>query len=229
MDKWHYKQWQHNTFNSIFIFCFYFHQKTALLSLFQTTFFPLHACCCCCSFFLCPAIRQCKACMPNAGWTQKMLKASHSACWGSWLMYTLLWAMQVWICVRVTAWEDWWSPSLWVKPAQQHSVLSRARGRMGKGPHVWGAAWSLSSSRGTIPTSNISSASRGYLCGFFSFELGNFPGYGASGLSALRPAGTKHRQHTPSPKKAEERHAPPESNYIWWTPTSEMVHVTQSS
>uniref|UniRef100_A0A8C3BMN3 Wnt inhibitory factor 1 n=1 Tax=Cairina moschata TaxID=8855 RepID=A0A8C3BMN3_CAIMO len=39
--------------------------------------------------------------------------------------------------------------------------------------------------------------------------------YGASGLSALRPAGTKHRQHTPSPKKAEERHAPPESNYIW--------------
>lgn len=94
---------------------------------------------------------------------------------------------------------------------------------------VWGVAWSLSSSRGTIPTSNISSASRGYLCGFFSFELGNFPGYGASGLSALRPAGTKHRQHTPSPKKAEERHAPPESNYIWWTPTSEMVHVTQSS
>lgn len=136
MDKWHYKQWQHSTLNSIFIVCFYFHQKTALLSLFQTTFFPLHACCCCCSFFLCPAIRQSKACMPNAGWTQKMLKASHSARWGSWLMYTLLWAMQVWICGRVTAWEGWWSPSFWVKPAQQHPLLSRARGRMGKGPHV---------------------------------------------------------------------------------------------
>ncbi|XP_026723779.1 wnt inhibitory factor 1 [Athene cunicularia] len=39
--------------------------------------------------------------------------------------------------------------------------------------------------------------------------------YGASGLSALRPAGSKHRQHTPSPKRAEERHVPPESNYIW--------------
>ncbi|XP_042728890.1 wnt inhibitory factor 1 [Tympanuchus pallidicinctus] len=39
--------------------------------------------------------------------------------------------------------------------------------------------------------------------------------YGASGLSAPRPAGSKHRQYTPSPKKAEERHAPPESNYIW--------------
>uniref|UniRef100_A0A8V0YE64 Wnt inhibitory factor 1 n=1 Tax=Gallus gallus TaxID=9031 RepID=A0A8V0YE64_CHICK len=39
--------------------------------------------------------------------------------------------------------------------------------------------------------------------------------YGASSPSALRPAGTKHRQYTPSPKKAEERHAPPESNYIW--------------
>ncbi|NWU12265.1 WIF1 factor, partial [Cephalopterus ornatus] len=39
--------------------------------------------------------------------------------------------------------------------------------------------------------------------------------YGGSGLSALRPAGSKHRQHTPSPKRAEERHVPPESNYIW--------------
>ncbi|OXB75730.1 UNVERIFIED_CONTAM: hypothetical protein H355_012654 [Colinus virginianus] len=39
--------------------------------------------------------------------------------------------------------------------------------------------------------------------------------YGAGGLSALRPASTKHRQYTPSPKKADERHAPPESNYIW--------------
>ncbi|XP_071406074.1 wnt inhibitory factor 1 isoform X2 [Pithys albifrons albifrons] len=39
--------------------------------------------------------------------------------------------------------------------------------------------------------------------------------YGASSLSALRPAGSKHRQHTPSPKRAEERHVPPESNYIW--------------
>uniref|UniRef100_A0A8D0GY02 Wnt inhibitory factor 1 n=1 Tax=Sphenodon punctatus TaxID=8508 RepID=A0A8D0GY02_SPHPU len=39
--------------------------------------------------------------------------------------------------------------------------------------------------------------------------------YGASLMNALRPTGTKHRQHTPSPKKAEERHIPPESNYIW--------------
>ncbi|XP_067420053.1 wnt inhibitory factor 1 isoform X3 [Emydura macquarii macquarii] len=39
--------------------------------------------------------------------------------------------------------------------------------------------------------------------------------YGASIMSALRPTGPKHRQHTPSPKKAEERHVPPESNYIW--------------
>ncbi|XP_032545282.1 wnt inhibitory factor 1 isoform X2 [Chiroxiphia lanceolata] len=39
--------------------------------------------------------------------------------------------------------------------------------------------------------------------------------YGGSGLSALRPAGSKHRQHMPSPKRAEETHVPPESNYIW--------------
>lgn len=81
----------------------------------------------------------------------------------------------------------------------------------------------------TVSTWNISCGSRGHFCGFFFLELDNFPGYGASGLSALRPAGSKHRQHTPSPKRAEEKHVPPESNYIWWAPTSEMVHVTQSS
>ncbi|XP_067325189.1 wnt inhibitory factor 1 isoform X2 [Anolis sagrei] len=40
--------------------------------------------------------------------------------------------------------------------------------------------------------------------------------YGANLVNALRPSGTKHRQqHTPSPKKAEERQEPAESNYIW--------------
>ncbi|XP_057172504.1 wnt inhibitory factor 1 isoform X2 [Ursus arctos] len=39
--------------------------------------------------------------------------------------------------------------------------------------------------------------------------------YGASLMHALRPAGTRLRQHTPSLKKAEERQDPPESNYIW--------------
>lgn len=39
--------------------------------------------------------------------------------------------------------------------------------------------------------------------------------YGASLMHALRPAGGRLRQHTPSPKKAEERQDPPESNYIW--------------
>nr|KAF6498567.1 WNT inhibitory factor 1 [Rousettus aegyptiacus] len=39
--------------------------------------------------------------------------------------------------------------------------------------------------------------------------------YGASLMHALRPAGSRLRQHTPSPKKAEERQDPPESNYIW--------------
>nr|XP_012637803.1 wnt inhibitory factor 1 [Microcebus murinus] len=40
--------------------------------------------------------------------------------------------------------------------------------------------------------------------------------YGASLMHALRPAGARLRQHTPSLKKAEEaRRDPPESNYIW--------------
>ncbi|MEE6480454.1 hypothetical protein FKM82_012575 [Ascaphus truei] len=39
--------------------------------------------------------------------------------------------------------------------------------------------------------------------------------YGANLMNALRPAGTKNRQHTPSPKRTEDRHVPPESNYIW--------------
>ncbi|KAJ6651452.1 hypothetical protein lerEdw1_021025 [Lerista edwardsae] len=39
--------------------------------------------------------------------------------------------------------------------------------------------------------------------------------YGANPMNALRPTGTKHKQHTPSPKRAEERQTPPESNYIW--------------
>ncbi|KAF6340786.1 WNT inhibitory factor 1 [Rhinolophus ferrumequinum] len=45
--------------------------------------------------------------------------------------------------------------------------------------------------------------------------VNNFAGYGASLMHALRPAGARLRQHTPSPKKAEERQDPPESNYIW--------------
>ncbi|XP_068936992.1 wnt inhibitory factor 1 isoform X4 [Petaurus breviceps papuanus] len=39
--------------------------------------------------------------------------------------------------------------------------------------------------------------------------------YGASLMHALKPPVTKHRQHTPLLKKAEEKHVPPESNYIW--------------
>ncbi|KAM6437945.1 wnt inhibitory factor 1 isoform 3-T3 [Liasis olivaceus] len=39
--------------------------------------------------------------------------------------------------------------------------------------------------------------------------------YGANLLNGLRPTGTKHRQHTPSPKQTEETQAVPESNYIW--------------
>ncbi|XP_043418889.1 wnt inhibitory factor 1 [Prionailurus bengalensis] len=39
--------------------------------------------------------------------------------------------------------------------------------------------------------------------------------YGASLMHALRPAGARLRQHTPSLKKAEGRQDPPESNYIW--------------
>ncbi|XP_069485851.1 wnt inhibitory factor 1 isoform X2 [Ambystoma mexicanum] len=39
--------------------------------------------------------------------------------------------------------------------------------------------------------------------------------YGAGLINGLRPTVTKHRQQTPPPKKAEERHDPPESNYIW--------------
>ncbi|KAH0616653.1 hypothetical protein JD844_027932 [Phrynosoma platyrhinos] len=41
-------------------------------------------------------------------------------------------------------------------------------------------------------------------------------GYGANLVNALRPSGTKHRQqHTPSPKRAEEKQESAESNYIW--------------
>ncbi|XP_073411549.1 wnt inhibitory factor 1 isoform X2 [Dendrobates tinctorius] len=39
--------------------------------------------------------------------------------------------------------------------------------------------------------------------------------YGANVMNAMRPTGTKNRQHTPSPKRTEDRHVPPESNYIW--------------
>ncbi|KAE8615459.1 hypothetical protein XENTR_v10008528 [Xenopus tropicalis] len=39
--------------------------------------------------------------------------------------------------------------------------------------------------------------------------------YGANAMNALRPTGSRNRQHTPSPKRTEDRQAPPESNYIW--------------
>ncbi|KAG8439631.1 hypothetical protein GDO86_005710 [Hymenochirus boettgeri] len=39
--------------------------------------------------------------------------------------------------------------------------------------------------------------------------------YGANIMNALRPTGTRNRQNTPSPKRTEDRHAPPDSNYIW--------------
>nr|XP_014340210.1 PREDICTED: wnt inhibitory factor 1 isoform X2 [Latimeria chalumnae]XP_014340211.1 PREDICTED: wnt inhibitory factor 1 isoform X2 [Latimeria chalumnae] len=39
--------------------------------------------------------------------------------------------------------------------------------------------------------------------------------YGVNLMNALRPAGNKHRQRTPSPKESEESPLPAESNYIW--------------
>lgn len=135
----------------------------------------------------------------------------------------------MWTPGWVTAWLCWgpWAP--W--PGQASFCLAGLHPSWGvrEGMSTFVRQSKILCSNGRVSTWNISCGSRAHFCGSFFVELDNFPGYGAGGVSAPRPAGSKHRQHTPSPKRAEEKHVPPESNYIWWTPTSEMVRVTPSS